>query len=121
MNYTVQKIQLLLEENNEKPAPLMKKLGLSSSSFSDWKREKASPSTEAIIKIAKYFDVSTDSLLLENIDDTNNKKESCHLTEQEKELLEVYSSLTELDKRECLGFMKGMLQKELQVIKNNEI
>lgn len=111
MNYTVQKIQLLLEENNEKPAPLMKKLGLSSSSFSDWKREKACPSTEAIIKIAKYFDVSTDSLLIEDID---NKEERKYLTEQEKEILQIYSLLDETDKRECLGFMKGILRKELQ-------
>lgn len=121
MNYIVQKIQLLLDENNEKAAPLMKKLGLSSSAFSDWKREKACPSTEAIIKIAKYFDVSTDSLLLENIDDIETKKENFHLTEQEKELLKLYSTLSELDRRECLGFMKGMLQKELQEDKNTKI
>lgn len=108
MNSTVEKIQKLMEENNEKPTPLMKKLGLASSSFSDWKRDKASPSTEAIIKIAKYFHVSTDYLLLEDkiIPDVI-------YSEDDKHVLKLYSSLSDLDKRECIGFMKGLLHSSL--------
>lgn len=111
METILDRIQELIELNNEKATPLMKKLGLSSSAFADWKRKNINPSTDAIIKIAQYFNVSTDYLLL------GKTSSSKTLTEKEIQFIKLYSQLNELDQRECIGFMKGILYKE---IKNNE-
>ncbi len=110
MDFTVERIQELINMNNESAAPLMKKLGMSSTSFSDWKRKKAKPSTEAIIKIAKYFNVSTDYLLLENEIQDNNFL----ISKEEQEWLDLYKQLSHADshiKDECIGFVKGYIER----------
>lgn len=40
-----------------------KAIGVSSGNISDWKSGRSSPKQDALIKIADYFDVSTDYLL----------------------------------------------------------
>lgn len=108
METIVDRIQKLIENHNEKAAPLMKKIGLASNSVSDWKRGKAKPSSDAIIKIAKYFNVSTDYLLLGK----EYAPTKIDFTANEIQLIQLYSNLNELDQRECIGFIKGMLYKE---------
>ena len=108
IDFTIERIQKLINMNNESAAPLMKKLGLSSTSFSDWKRKKANPSTEAIVKIAKYFNVSTDYLLLEN----ENPNKNFYISKDEEEWLDLYRQLSLTDshnKSECIGFVKGYI------------
>ena len=105
MEPVVERILNLIEIHGEKAAPLMKKIGLSSNSVSDWKRGKANPSTDAIIKIADYFNVSTDYLLLG--EESNTTKIS--LTPNELQFLQLYAKLDEFDQHECIGFIKGML------------
>ena len=96
MDFTVERIQELINMNNESAAPLMKKLGMSS--------------TEAIIKIAKYFNVSTDYLLLENEIQDNNFL----ISKEEQEWLDLYKQLSHADshiKDECIGFVKGYIER----------
>lgn len=102
MDTILDRIQELIEKNNEKATPLMKKLGLSSSAFTDWKRKNINPSSEAIIKIAQYFDVTTDYLLLGNQVESN-------LNSSESEWLNLYHQLSDNDKIECIGFVKGYI------------
>lgn len=52
----------LCEENGEKPTSVARKLGLSSSAPSYW-RKGSVPQSDTLQKIADYFGVSTDSLL----------------------------------------------------------
>jgi len=49
---------------------LAKELNLSVPTFSQWKNGKAKPSYDAIVKIAKYFNISTDYLLCQTDDPT---------------------------------------------------
>ena len=52
----------LCDEHEISPNPLGRKLGISSGIFSRWKTG-AMPSTEMLIKLSQYFDVSIDYLL----------------------------------------------------------
>ena len=60
---TVEKILNLVAQSGETNSCIEKKLGLSNASFHAWKNGKAKPSTDAIIKIARYFNVTSDYLL----------------------------------------------------------
>ena len=57
------RIQYLMEQNNITSSKLCSDLGLAKSSITDWKKGKAKPSVEALIKISRYFDVSLDWLI----------------------------------------------------------
>ena len=59
----IERIVELLNNRGIKAAHLMSDLGLSNSAVSGWKKGKAKPSHDAIVKIAAYFGVSTDYLL----------------------------------------------------------
>lgn len=50
--------------NNINAATLTREISLTNGLISQWKKGKQKPSTEAIIKLAKFFNVSTDYLLL---------------------------------------------------------
>lgn len=53
----------LLKENEVTPYRVHKETGIAQSTLSDWKLGKSVPSTENMLKIAEYFDVSVDYLL----------------------------------------------------------
>lgn len=53
----------LMDERNLKPAQMTRELGISGSSFTDWKKGKGSPSLEIVVKFADYFNVSLDYLV----------------------------------------------------------
>ena len=52
----------LCAENNEKPNPVAKKLGISSGAITSWKKGSI-PHITTVTKIADYFDVTVDYLL----------------------------------------------------------
>lgn len=74
----IEKILDLIERNDISARKLTTELGLANSCVSEWKKGKAKPSIDAIVKIASYFGVTTDYLLLEEItaDSENDVSES---------------------------------------------
>jgi transcriptional regulator with XRE-family HTH domain len=58
----VDRIFDLLKQRNIKQKELSAETGITEGNISDWKKGRSHPTSEAIIKIAKYFDVSTDYL-----------------------------------------------------------
>lgn len=63
---TEQKIDFLFKEKKEQgisARSILNELELSPTALSEWNRGKSHPTVETIIKLAKYFDVSTDYLL----------------------------------------------------------
>lgn len=60
---TVERVLSLLQLKNITASRLSLDLGFSNTLISDWKKGKAKPSTDALMKIAVYFDVSVDYLL----------------------------------------------------------
>lgn len=60
---TIERIFTLMEKRGVKAVQLTKDLALSHGTVSQWKKGLQKPSTEAIVKIANYFGVTTDYLL----------------------------------------------------------
>lgn len=113
MNETVKKLLELLNECGEPTYKVEKNAGISSTSFQGWKNERFKPSTEAIVKLARYFNVSTDYLL--GLSDERSPKhsiqQSSNLTSRESQLLSVFNSLSPSEQGEVLGFAKGLANK----------
>jgi transcriptional regulator with XRE-family HTH domain len=87
----VERILALMEEHKINAAKLTSDLGLAISAVTDWKKGRNKPGTDAIIKIAEYFGVSTDFLLTgkENEALQASASNGAALTSQEKEMLEI--------------------------------
>lgn len=110
MNETVKKLLELLDECGEPTYKVEKNAGISSTSFQGWKNERFKPSTEAIVKLARYFNVSTDYLLgLSN--ERSPQIQSSSLTARESELLSVFNSLSPSEQGRVLGYAKGLAEK----------
>ena len=64
-----------MQSHNITAKQLTQVIGLSSSAISEWKKGKAKPSAEAVVKIAEHFHVTTDYLfnLTDNPQPANEK------------------------------------------------
>lgn len=102
----INRILSLMKENGITAKYLTTELELSNSSITDWKKGKAKPSTEAIVKIAQYFQVSTDYILL---GETNSKTTS--LSPDDAEWLSLIHQLPLEAQYEFRGEMKGYLKR----------
>ena len=60
----VDRIVSLMESRGVSGTALTSAIEISSSSITEWKKGKAKPSVDAVVKIAEYFDVTTDWLLM---------------------------------------------------------
>lgn len=89
----------LLQENGITPYKLSKEIGISQSTFSDWKRGKATPKQDKLQKIAEYFGVQVDWLSGDS--EFKTKEEWLHNLDETTDLPKLRS---EIDKRE-----KGIL------------
>ena len=91
----VQRIIDLMNERQITSVKITSELGLSNSAISEWKKGKAKPSADAIIKIAQYFNVTADYLLGLSAVPTAVPQE---YTSDEVQLLGDYQSLTQQGK-----------------------
>ena len=84
----------LMEENHVTAKQLTGDLGLSGSAISEWKKGKGKPSTDAVVKIARYFGVSTDYIL--GVEDIKKEKptpeDGSGLTEEQMEIVRLFES-----------------------------
>lgn len=94
-------LENLCKINNTTVTSVVKSLGLSTSAVTSW-RNGVIPNGDTIIKLAEYFNTSTDYLLLGN-------KQISELQKNEYEWLNLYNQLSEHDKIECTGFIKGYI------------
>jgi len=66
MSTPISRIIELIEASEYNAAQILKELKLSHGSISAWKQGRAKPSTDAIVKFAEFFGVTTDYILLGN-------------------------------------------------------
>lgn len=99
---TVKRILDLMQKNGISAHRLEVDASLSISSIQAWKNGKAKPSVEAIKKIAEYFNVSTDYLLL-GVKTT--------LSEEEKKLVSLIAELTDEETNELSNFVDYLISK----------
>lgn len=97
----INRILDLMEKRKINAKQLTAELELSNSAITDWKKGKAKPSTDAVVKIAAYFDVSTDYILM-------GKPDGSQLSENEKELLALLHRFDERTQLKFLGRVEAI-------------
>lgn len=96
-------------ENNLKQRDIAEALQKTVTCICDWERGRTQPSIEDIVALANYFQCSVDELLgREDYGTGNVVVQGATLTEDEKQLLELYRALPIRDKAELVGFAKGL-------------
>lgn len=90
----------LCDEHNVKITPLVVSCGGSKSSPLNWKNG-ASPNSDIVIKLAEYFGVSTDYLLL--------GKEP-ELSDRQQQLLNLFSQLSEENQTKIIERVETLLE-----------
>lgn len=96
-------------ERNLYQKDVAEKLNKTITCICDWERGRTQPSIDDIIALADYFGVTADELLgRENFATGNVVIEGIQLSEDEKQLVDLYRVLTLRDKAELIGFAKGL-------------
>ena len=91
---------------------LLTDLGLSKNSFIKWGKRGSIPSSETLLKIAKYFDVSTD-YLLGNTDDPTQKpgEENIKFDDFTFAFYEETKDLSDSDKQDLLDMARIFIKR----------
>lgn len=97
----------LMKENNLTKAKIIKATGITEGAIDGWLKRGAQPTAEMIIKLADYFEVSTDYLLGRS-NDIGIVQTNANLTQFENMLLSVVNSLSRDDQFQVLGFAKSL-------------
>ena len=102
------RIKELRMQDNLSQAKLGATLNLTQQAIAKWEKGTAEPDTETLGKLSCFFNVTTDYLLgnSNSPEPLNTQKE--HQSQKEKDALEVYNMLSELND----GFM--LTQRQLQ-------
>lgn len=101
----IDRILDLMKMSKVNAKQLTAELELSNSAITDWKKGKAKPSTEAVIKLADYFGVTTDYILLGKESAVSTEPQ---LTENEKEILELLHRFDERTQLKFLGRVEAI-------------
>ena len=86
-------LKLLLEEHNLSQSTFAAQVGYSQRAVSKWINEQSEPTEMAIIKAAKFFNVTTDYLLGQEEDVALLSSNDFFLSPEERKLVEDYRGL----------------------------
>ncbi len=106
-------LKYLCDKKNTTPTTVIKQLGLSTGSITNWKKG-ITPTGDIVMRFAEHFDVSTD-FLLTGIEDNPDENASLNT----KELLNYYNYLSESEQNIILHktaelYYERMRQAELK-------
>lgn len=102
-----ERLSNLLKDNKMTAKQLTELLNISTTSVTDWKRGKSSPSISTLIGISKIFHVSID-FLLNGIEFSNNL--NSNLDENTCILVDIFSQLSTLNKERVLERAETLLE-----------
>lgn len=102
----IDRILNLVENSGKTAKEILEELEISKSSISEWKKRKARPSSDAVIKLANYFDVSTDYLLI-----GKETTSSMPISKEDDEWLQLIHQLPSEKKYEFKGELKGYIRR----------
>lgn len=97
----ISRIQYLMAKDSKNKSQILRELHLSTSTLSDWEKGKGNPSSSAIIKLARYFNVTSDYILF-----GAEKPEYRQLSQPENKWLQIYHLLSESEKQGLLDKMQ---------------
>lgn len=91
---------------------LAKKMNVSKSAIGMYERNEREPNDETLLKMAAFFDCTTDFLLGNSDDPRLTAMEERVIGDEFKELMDIYNSLTKEEKEKfkerILAYAKGM-------------
>lgn len=102
MDFT-EKILRTMEKRNITAYEICKKLNISNTTFSSWKKG-SKPSIDKAVEILRYLQLSADEIF-----ELSNKKPE--LTDDEIKLLECFQQLSEIDKVKELTRLETIVEK----------
>ena len=117
----VDRILELLKKSGITAKKLTDELELSNSAVTDWKKRRAKPSTDAVIKIARYFNVSTDYILTgkEFTNNCTSKEYVNTFNKSEEILLSNFRKLNNNNKNIILNLLGTLLENNSTPNNNN--
>ena len=99
----IERIQGLRDEMRLIDRDVERGAGIANSSIAQWKRGVCKPSLVSIIRLSKFFDVSSDYLL--GLSDLRERAEqAASLSEDEKQLLALYRDFDTLDRSRLIHY-----------------
>lgn len=122
MNETVKRILALMKQKGDTAHSLEVNANFPSSSVFSWKSDRNKPSMDAIIKLARYFNVSSDYLLCLSDEPMPLKQSSSaeysadlmleiiSLLKDKRfvELVKLYKAMPERYKERAVGYLTGL-------------
>lgn len=120
MKYT--QFSIRLRESREEKSLTMKQLAaaieVSDASICKWENALAEPKAGYILKLAEYFHCSTDYLLGNGNDYAGARRNFCQISldSGERELVELFKGLPEIQKRLLLATARAWTEAEDEVI-----
>jgi len=108
-----EKVLFLTKRKGVSINKMLTDLGLGKSSMADWKERRNIPSGEVVVKIAKYFSVTTDYLLgVEGIDAIDETEKPTTLDEKRSAILEIAGRLSEDDFEKLKSYADYLRQQQ---------
>ena len=108
MNDIAKRLNELMEERGVKASRVSAELNLSNSAFTDWKNSKNGPGVAALIKLAKYFEVSLDYLIIGKKSEADMAREEAY--RREREFYDKLSVLPTFRQGMVAGYIDAMLE-----------
>lgn len=107
-----QKIKELRKRDELSQISFAENIGFSQAAISAWENGTREPGIEALIQIAKYFNVSLDYLVGESSIQIKNEKSPPALSAEEQELLDMYRALGTKNKLHVYMYAKLRLEEQ---------
>lgn len=118
---TIDRILNLIKENKSSEYRVIKDCSLQSNTFTYWKNGRATPSLDALIKIADYFDVSLDYLVgRKTAADTQNQSNSTNNVTTAP-VLNKWEQLNKIQQEKVLSYMDAMIDDTPDFIKGEMV
>ena len=102
-----QRIFQLLKAKGKMQKELAAYTGISTAAISDWKTHGTNPSSDKIVTIAEFLDVSPEYLL-------TGKESEKNLSENEIEVLHIYRKFSDRDQIKIIGRLEQMYENKRQ-------
>jgi len=99
----IERILALIASSGLSDSAFCQEIGIGNGIVGKWRANKQKPSTDAVIKIAKYFDVSTDYLLL------GKESSAIGIPKSDIEWMKILHRLDSQQQAELKGYIKRML------------
>lgn len=116
------RLKELREERNLSQLNVANAIGTSQTNIGRWEKDKNEPSSGYVVKLADFFEVTTDYLLgreddFGNISVTTN----LNLTAEEKVMLELFNQLPDVRRRTIIDTMRFMVDSNRSSATQNKI